>query len=234
VRNLLEGVESRRLLQQRSAVVADASVTALHGAAAHEVEAINLLMRAVEYRDNHSGMHVIRIGQYAALLARGLGKSLEEQRLLMLASPMHDIGKVAVRDGVLLKSGPLTPAEWDQVRGHPAAGHDILKTASSPVIRLGAEIALGHHERWNGGGYPNGLAGAAIPLSARIVAVADAFDAMLSDRPYRRALRHEKAFEELRTHAGTFYDPVIAGVAEAHQAEMLGVASTFTDAAAVS
>ena len=100
------------------------------------------------------------------------------------------------------------------------------------MLKLAAEIALSHHERWNGGGYPNGLAGAAIPLSGRIVAVADAFDAMLSDRPYRRALPHEKAFEEIHTHAGIFYDPVIAGAVHAQRAEMLEIASTFSDSAA--
>jgi len=229
VRNLLNAVESRRLLEKRTAVVADASASALHQATAHEAETINLLMRAVEYPDNHSGMHVVRIGQYAALLARGLGRPMEEQRHIMLAAPLHDIGKCAVRDSVLLKEGPLTPAEWEMVHQHPLVGYNILKTSNIPVLKLGAEIALGHHERWNGEGYPKGLAGTAIPLVARIIAVADAFDAMLSDRPYRRALPHEKAFEELRFHAGTRYDPVVTGAAEANRSEMLGIASTFAD-----
>jgi two-component system, response regulator RpfG len=229
VRNLLNIVESRRLLEKKSALVADASTSALHQASAHDVETINLLMRAVEYPENPSGMHVIRIGQYAALLARGIGRPMDEQRQMMLAAPLHDIGKCVVRDSVLLKNGPLTPAEWELVRQHPIAGHHLLENATVPVLKLGAEIALGHHERWNGDGYPNGLAGTAIPLAARIVAVADAFDAMLSDRPYRRALPHERAFEELRTHAGIFYDPVITAAAEASRDEMLGIASTFAD-----
>jgi response regulator RpfG family c-di-GMP phosphodiesterase len=229
VRNLLNAVENRRLLEKKSAVVADVSASALHQATAHEVETINLLMRAVEYPDNHSGMHVVRIGQYAALLARGIGRPMEEQRQIMLAAPLHDIGKCVVRDSVLLKNGPLTPAEWEMVHRHPSAGYDILRDATIPVLKLGAQIALAHHERWNGDGYPGGLAGAAIPLAARIVAVADAFDAMLSDRPYRRALPHEKAFEELRTHAGIFYDPVVTGAADANREEMLAIASTFAD-----
>jgi len=229
VRNLLDAVENRRLLEKKSAVVTDATTHALHDATTHEAEAINLLMRAVEYKDNRSGMHVVRIGQYAALLGRLIGRTPEEQRLLMLAAPMHDVGKVAVRESVLLKPGPLTPVEWESVRQHPAAGYAILKSAASHVLKVGAEIALGHHERWNGEGYPNGLAGEKIPLSARIVAVADAFDAMLSDRPYRTALAHEKAFEELHTHAGVFYDPALVAVAVSHKAEMLAIASTFAD-----
>ncbi len=232
VRNLLAAVENRRLLEKKSAVVTDASSSALHQATTNEVETINLLMRAVEYRDNRSGMHVVRIGQYAALLSRAIGRPLDEGRMLIMAAPMHDLGKVAVRDGVLLKNGPLTPDEWEVVHQHPVVGHDILQRATAPVLKLAAEIALSHHERWNGGGYPNELAGAAIPLSGRIVAVADAFDAMLSDRPYRRALRHEKAFEEIHTHAGVFYDPVIAGAALSQRAEMLEIASTFADNAA--
>jgi putative two-component system response regulator len=229
VRNLLSAVESRRLLASRSAVVSDMSASALHKASANELETINLLMRAVEYPDNPSGMHVVRMGQYAALLARSIGRPLDEQRLLMLAAPLHDIGKAALRDGVLLKAGTLTAAEWEAVHRHPMAGYEILKSATSPALKLGAEIALYHHEYWNGEGYPSKLAGADIPLSARIVAVADAFDAMLSDRPYRRALSHEKAFAELGLHAGVRYDPVVVGAAETNRAEMLAIASTYAD-----
>jgi response regulator RpfG family c-di-GMP phosphodiesterase len=233
VRNLLSAVENRRLLEKRTAVVSDASAHALHGASAHEAEAINLLMRAVEYRENRTGMSVVRLGQFALLLARGLGRSLDEQRLLMLATPMHDVGKVTVPDGVLLKPEPLTAADWDVIRQHPLAGHGILKSGTSPVIKVAAEIALNHHERWNGEGYPNGIAGKAIPISARICAVADAFDAMLSDRPYRRPLSYEKAFEELQSHAGIFYDPGVVRVALSLRAEMLAVASSYADNTAV-
>jgi putative two-component system response regulator len=229
VRNLLTTVETRRQLEARSAVVADISNSALHKATAHELETINLLMRAVEYPDNPGGMHVVRMGQYAALLAGGIGRGVDEQRQLMLAAPLHDIGKVAVRDSVLQKAGALTPQEWEMVRRHPLAGHDLLKHATNPTLRLGAEIALYHHEQWNGEGYPSRLAGADIPLAARIVAVADAFDAMLSDRPYRRALPHEKAFSELGLHAGVRYDPVVVGAAEVNRERMLEIASTYAD-----
>lgn len=229
VRNLLSAVENRRLLETKSAVVTEATTHALHDATSHELETINLLMRAVEYRDNRSGMHVVRMGQYAALLARALGRSVDDQRLLVLAAPLHDIGKVAVSEAILLKPGALTPPEWELVHKHPLAGHAILKGATAPVLKLGSEIALGHHERWDGEGYPNGLAGEMIPLAARIVAVADAFDAMLSDRPYRGALAHEKAFEELHTHAGIFYDPGVVAAALAQRAEMLAIAGRFAD-----
>ena len=133
VRNLLSAVENRRLLERKSAVVTDASSSALHQATTNEVETINLLMRAVEYRDSlQPGMHVVRIGQYAALLSRAIERPLDEQRMLIMAAPMHDLGKVAVRDGVLLKSGTLTPEDWEHVRQHPVVGHDILKRATAP------------------------------------------------------------------------------------------------------
>jgi response regulator RpfG family c-di-GMP phosphodiesterase len=229
VRNLLGAVESRRLLERRTAVVSDASVHALQDATAHEAETIHLLMRAVEYKENQSGMHVVRMGQYAVLLARGLGLSAEDQRTLMLAAPMHDVGKVAIPEGVLLKPGTLTAAEWESVRQHPAVGYAILKSGTSVVHKAAAEIALNHHERWNGEGYPNGINGEAIPISARICAVADAFDAMLADRPFRRALAHEQAFDELHTRAGIFYDPGVIRVALGRRAEMLAVAAQFAD-----
>ncbi len=202
IRNLLTVVQSRQILEQRSAVIAGASEIALRGAANSGAETITLLMRAIEYPDDRSGMHVIRIGQYAALLARALGLSVGDQRLLMLAAPMHDIGKVVVPDALLQKRTPLTHEERLLLRTHVPAGYEMLKNARAPELKLGAEIALGHHERWDGGGYPNGRAGTAIPISARIVAVADAFDAMLSDRPYRNAMPYEQAFTELHNHAG--------------------------------
>ncbi len=188
VRNLLTAVESRRLLEKKSLVVADASASALHQAAAHDVETINLLMRAVEYVDNPSGMHVVRIGQYAALLARGIGRPLDEQRQIMLAAPLHDAGKCAVRDTVLLKNGPLTPAEWEEVRRHPDVGYEILKRATVPRIEARRRDRARPSRALEWRRLSEGLAGTAIPLAARIVAVADAFDAMFTDRPYRGAL----------------------------------------------
>ena len=231
VRNLLTVVQSRQLMEQHSAVLAGATEIALRAATSSEAETITLLMRAIEHPDDRSGMHVIRIGQYAALLARALGLSVGDQRLLMLAAPMHDIGKVVVPDALLQKRDKLTHEERLLLRSHASAGYDMLKDARSVELKLGAEIALGHHERWDGGGYPNGRAGPAIPISARIVAVADAFDAMLFDRPYRNALPYEQAFTELRNHAGSQFDPTIVKAAEVNRAEMLGVASTFAGAA---
>lgn len=233
IRNLLTVVQSRQFLEQRSAVLAGASKIALHDAASSGAETITLLMRAVEHPDDPSGMHVIRIGQYAALLARAVGLSIEEQRLLMLAAPIHDIGKAVVPDTLLQKPGKLTHEERLIVRAHPSAGYEMLKNARSPELQLGAEIALSHHEHWDGGGYPNGRAGAAIPISARIVAVADAFDAMLSDRPYRNALPFEQVFAELRNQSGAQFDPAVTKAAELNRAEMLGIASTFAAAAGV-
>jgi putative two-component system response regulator len=231
VRNLLSAVEDRRLLEQKNAVFAGGTSTIINKASDHEVETINMLMRAVEYKDNRSGMHVQRIGQYAAVLARGLGRPQDEQRLLLLAAPMHDVGKAAVRDSILLKPGKLSPQEFEEIKQHTLVGHEILKKATTPILKLGAEIALSHHERWNGEGYPHGWARDRIPLSARIVAVADALDAMLSDRPYHMALSTEAAFQQIKINAGLFYDPLVAASAEKNEGELLAIASTFADSA---
>lgn len=229
VKNLLAAAQNRKLLEQRTSIVADAVRQALHDATNHEIETVNSLMHAVEYRDNASGMHVIRMGQYAALLGRGLGLSAEDQRVLMLAAPMHDVGKVAIRDAVLLKIGSLTPAEFEHVRTHATVGYQLLRNGKGPVLKMAAAIAHGHHERWDGEGYPGALHGDAIPLPARICAVADAFDAMISERPYRHALSPDRAFEELHNHSGIFYDPAIVSVALAQRADMLAIASSFAD-----
>jgi putative two-component system response regulator len=229
VRNLLSAVESRRELMRQSAAATDQGAQALHAATMHEAEAVNLLMRAVGYRENRSGMEHVRIGEYAALLARLVGRTLEEQRLLLIAAPLHDVGKVGIPDSILLKPGGLTAPELSVVHRHPELGHAILVAGSATIFKLGAEIALGHHERWDGEGYPEGIAGERIPLAARIVAVADAFEAMLSEKPYRHALPFEKAFEELHRQAGVFFDPAIVAAALSHREEMLAVASQFGD-----
>lgn len=229
VRNLLGAVESRRQLERQSAVATDQGAQALHAATMHEAEAANVLMRAVGYRENRSGMEHVRIGQYAALLARLVGRTLEEQRLLLTAAPLHDVGKAGIPDSVLLKPGALTPPEWAVVRRHPELGYAILASGSATIFKVGAEIALGHHERWDGEGYPSGIAGEQIPLAARIVAVADAFEAMLAERPWRHALPFNKAFEELHTRAGIFYDPAVVAAATSHREEMLAIASQFAD-----
>lgn len=165
------------------------------------------LGRVAEYRDNDTAQHISRVGTTAAALARAVGLAPNEVELVAAAAPLHDIGKVAVPDAVLLKPGPLTDDERAVMRTHAVVGARILSGGSSRLVRLAEEMALSHHERWDGGGYPHGLAGEAIPLGARLVAVADVFDALVSSRPYKAAWSTERAAATMRPERGRHFDP---------------------------
>jgi two-component system response regulator RpfG len=156
-----------------------------------ERETLYRLARAIEFRDYGTGVHLVRMARFAGLIADALGMPDDEVRMLELAAPLHDIGKIGIPDAILLKRGTLTEAEFEVMRRHPQIGHEILRDSQSRFVQLGAVIALRHHERWDGSGYPGGLRGDAIPLAARIVALADVFDALLSERPYKPAWSHE-------------------------------------------
>ena len=175
---------------------------------AHE-EMLRRIARVVEFRDGATGEHVERMSDYCALIAARLGFTAAAAQELRIASAMHDVGKVAIPDSILLKPGPLTPEERDVMERHTEVGHQMLAGSEHPVTQLAAEIALTHHERWDGGGYPQGLHGEAIPLAGRIVAVADAFDAMTTDRVYRRAMPVDDALDILAAGRGTQFDPAV-------------------------
>jgi HD-GYP domain-containing protein (c-di-GMP phosphodiesterase class II) len=162
-------------------------------------------VRSVELRDPYTGDHTHRVTDYALLLAEELGLPAAERYQLQIGTPLHDIGKIAIEDAILRKPGPLTPDEFEAMKLHTVKGSLILESirSLSPMI----PIVRNHHERWDGKGYPDQLARDRIAVTARIVAVADAFDAMTSDRPYRNALRAEDAFLELQREAGTHFDP---------------------------
>ncbi len=170
-------------------------------------EIIARLVRAAEFRDNETGLHVVRMSHYAMLIAREMGLPDEQVSTILQASPMHDVGKIAIPDRVLLKPGKLDPEEWRIMQSHTVHGARILEGHSSPLMQAAAEIALCHHERWDGTGYPNGLVGEEIPLNARIVAVADIYDALTSERPYKEAWSRERALAEIRRIAGRHLDP---------------------------
>lgn len=170
-------------------------------------ELVRRLLRAAERRDDDTGNHIVRMAEAARVIARRLGLDDETVRLIHGAAPMHDVGKIGVPDAVLLKPGRLDDDERRIMESHVDEGYEILRDSTIPLVQVAAEIALSHHERWDGTGYPRGLAGADIPLSGRIAAVADVFDALASDRPYKRAWTHERAIGYLRDNAGTQFDP---------------------------
>ncbi len=172
-----------------------------------EQETLFRLAKAGEYRDSDTGNHVLRMSRFSRLIAEGMGLDENRCSLIEMAAPMHDIGKIGIPDNILLKPGKLDHEEFSVMKTHTSIGYHILKNSHSKYISLGAEIALSHHERYDGNGYPNGLLGKAIPLDARIVAVADVYDALTSERPYKKAASTQEALDYIHSNKGTHFDP---------------------------
>ena len=186
-------------------------------------EMLRRLARVIEIRDNETGAHIDRIGAYSALIAKQLGWPDPDAERLRTAAPLHDVGKVAIPDSILLKPGPLTEEERREMQRHTLVGHDMLAESSSDDIELAAEIALTHHERFDGTGYPSGHAGSDIPIAGRIVAVADVFDALTSDRVYRAALPVSDALRYMAEGRGSHFDPHVLDAFERALDEILSV-----------
>jgi hypothetical protein len=174
-----------------------------------QAETVRRLSMAVEFRDEDTGAHIERIGRFSTLLAEAVGMSPEFCRRIGHAAPLHDVGKVAIPDAILLKPGSLTAEERAIVQTHAEEGHRLLRGSSSSILDMGATIALSHHERWDGGGYPRGIAAEKIPIEGRIVAIADVFDALTSHRVYREAFSVEKAIAMMLEQSGLHFDPVL-------------------------
>jgi len=207
VKNMLRIRDHSRLLENRADWLADEVRKATLQLAERERETIFRLTRATEYRDNDTGEHVVRIGLFAARIGEALGLPQSEIDLLRLTAPMHDIGKVCTPDHILLKRGELTPEEWEAIKQHPIAGYDILRDSPSELLQRGAEIALTHHEKFDGTGYPFGIAGTTIPIFGRITALCDVFDALLTARPYKEPWALERVLEYIVEQDGKHFDP---------------------------
>ncbi|WP_211235850.1 response regulator [Psychromonas aquimarina] len=195
----------------------------------NQLELIQCLGRAAEYKDNETGMHVIRMSSYSRLLAQAYRANTQWCNLLFEAAPMHDVGKIGIADSILCKPGKLDADEYREMQRHAEYGVKILGGQDSPLLKLAREVAVSHHEKWDGSGYPNGLAGEQIPLSGRIVAIADVFDALTSERPYKKAWSVEKACGLLRREAGAHFDPHLVPLFLQILPEVLKVKNSFTD-----
>jgi putative two-component system response regulator len=195
---------------------------------AHE-ETIHRLVKASLYRDEETGAHIKRTGWYSELMAATIGWDPERVEQIRLAAPMHDIGKIAIPDVILCKPGKLTHKEVAVMQTHAQLGARLLAGSQSPVLRMACEIALGHHERWDGDGYPSGLHGSEIPEAARIVAIVDVFDALSHDRVYRPALPEQQVLKILRSGRGTHFDPELLDVFLSLLPEMRAIAEALTD-----
>jgi putative two-component system response regulator len=172
-------------------------------------EVLERLARAAELRDDDTGMHTRRVAELSARIAVALGLPDAEVEMIRRTAPLHDVGKIGIPDGVLLKPGKLNEGEWETMKRHTEVGAQILSAGRSEMVRMAEAIALGHHERWDGTGYPRGLAGDAIPRGARVVALADVYDALSSDRPYRAAWPRERVLAEIAAGRGTHFDPAV-------------------------
>lgn len=231
VRNLLDVQMAHQLLYNQK--------SALEGLVRERTETINetrlqiirRLGRAAEYRDNETGFHVLRMSKVSALLARSLGWDEAACELMLNASPMHDVGKIGVPDAILLKPGKLDEAEWVIMKSHVRIGADLLSDDDSELLKLAREIALAHHEKWDGSGYPNGLAGTDIPQAGRIVAVADVFDALTSCRPYKAAWPVADAVAYLRDNVGEHFDPEVVEHFLRLLPEVLGIREQYAEPA---
>jgi response regulator RpfG family c-di-GMP phosphodiesterase len=209
VQNLLALRQNQRLLQDKAFHLEFEIRKATQEISAREFESLTLIGRAAEYKDTETGNHIRRVASYSRLLAEKLGQSAEFQDAIFHAAPLHDIGKIGIPDAILLKPAKLTPEEFEIMKTHTTIGFEIARQSKSKYLKLGAVIALAHHEKWDGSGYPKGLAGEAIPLMGRITTVADVFDALTSTRPYKRAWSFEEALNQLKKDAGTHFDPTI-------------------------
>ena len=205
--NLLELRRHKIVLSDQARMLqyqVDKSVSEIHE---RELETLAKLAKAGEFRDKTTGNHLQRMARFSGLIGHNLGLGSDMVHVLEVSAPMHDIGKIGIPDSILIKEGPLTAAEITIMQTHPRIGYDILKGSPSKYLSMGAIIALGHHEKFDGTGYPNGLHGEDIPIVARVVAVADVFDALVSERPYKHAWEMEQGISHLKGQRGKHFDP---------------------------
>lgn len=195
----------------------------------NQLEIINCLSRAAEFKDNETGMHVIRMSHYSRILAEAINVDKKWSQLLFEVAPMHDIGKIGISDHVLKKNGSLNSDEWTHMKQHVEYGIKILGDYSSELMDMARQVIEFHHEKWDGSGYPKGLKGEDIPLAARVVMIADVFDALTSERPYKEAWSTEKAFNYLRDNSGIHFDEKLVNVFLLQKDKILDVKINFSD-----
>ena len=173
------------------------------------LDVIQRLARAAEFRDKETGAHIVRMSKYCAALAKEIGMGEMQRELLLAASPLHDIGKIAIPDSILLKPAKLDPQEWEIMKTHTTIGYELLSGSGSAFMKMASNIALTHHEKWDGTGYPNRLKENQIPLVGRICGLCDVFDALTSSRPYKKAWSFEETIEEIKQQQGKYFDPAL-------------------------
>jgi putative two-component system response regulator len=229
VRNLLDAQLAHRMVHDQKAVLEEMVRVRTEELHRTRLQVVQRLGMAAEYRDEETGNHILRMSHICGLLARAVGWSEDGCDLILNASPMHDIGKIGIPDAVMLKPGKFEPHEWDIMKTHAAIGGKLLDGDDSTLMRMAREIALTHHEKWDGSGYPNGLAGEAIPQTGRIAALADVFDALTSVRPYKKAWTVEAAVDLIQENRGKHFDPALVDVFLRELPGIVAICERFTE-----
>ena len=229
VRNLLDAHLALRLTFDQKGVLEGLVCERTAEVVQSRLEIVQRLGRASEYRDNETGRHILRMSYSAAMLAKKIGWSGERCDLMLYASPMHDLGKIGISDLILLKPARLTDEERGIMETHSTIGADILSGSNNELLETARIIALTHHEKWNGSGYPAKLAGESIPLEGRIAAIVDVFDALTSVRPYKKAWPVDEAVDEIRKQSGAHFDPELVGHFLAILPEVLKIGERFSE-----
>lgn len=228
--NMLALGASRKKLADKAAWLADEVEKATAAIHSREQELLFRISRAAEFRDPETGAHIQRMAHYSHLIAGRLGLSVDDRQLILQAAPMHDVGKIGIPDFILLKPAALTMEEFAVMKTHAALGFELLKESESRILQAAATIAISHHEKYDGSGYPYGVVGDAIPLFGRVVAVADVFDALTSERPYKKAWSTERAMDYLRDGAGGHFDPACVDAFISCRDDVLGIHTQYQDA----
>jgi response regulator RpfG family c-di-GMP phosphodiesterase len=229
-KNMLALRASQRKLASRALLLADEVAKATKEIASRERETLLCLGRAAEHRDPETHEHIMRMSNYSVVIGKRLGLSADDCELLLLSSPLHDIGKIGTPDNILLKPGRLTPEEFEVMKLHTVIGGKILENSASPILQSGAQIAMSHHEKFDGSGYPFGHKRKQIPLFGRIVAVADVFDALTSERPYKKAWDIDRATSLIRESRGGHFDPDCVDAFFDSFDEVLAIKAHYRDA----
>lgn len=227
--NMLDAQLAHRLLYDQKDVLDEMVQIRTDELRRTRLQVVQRLGRAAEYRDNETGNHILRMSHISALLAKAIGWNEADCELILHASPMHDIGKIGIPDHILLKPGKFEPDEWEIMKTHVVIGANILEGDDSDLMKSAGEIALTHHEKWDGSGYPQGLSGEAIPLVGRIAALADVFDALTSARPYKKAWTVEAAVDWIKENRGTHFDPELVDVFMERLPEILNICEQFSE-----
>jgi two-component system response regulator RpfG len=228
-RNLLAQRRQQKIIHNRACWLERRVAEATGEILKREHETLLRLARAGEYRDEDTGNHVVRMARYSRIIAHEMGLPDNECAVIEMAAPMHDIGKIGIPDEILRKPGRLTHREFEVMKTHARIGYEILRDSPSEYLQMGAIIALNHHEKYNGTGYPNRLGKDEIPLIARIVSVADAYDALTSERPYKHPWPVQKAVDYLNQQRGKFFDPDCLDAFMAQLQKIIGVQQALVD-----